>query len=663
MTRVRRLIVLLALAALAFPAAPARAQIDLGEDEPQVKRVEISGNLAYDDKTLKSLIRTRGKSFFRPWRDAPLRSDFLRFDQVVIQDFYRRHGYLSARVESVVVGRADGDEVSVRFALVEGPRAFVQSIDFFGPSAAEEEILRGVIPLSAGRPFDYPQLEVSRLAIDSVYAERGHVATAIRDSIERVGDDVRVRFEIDPGPVAILRTTVVEGTQATKPGFVAREVTLRPGETLARSKLLRSQQRIYDSGFYNDVEFATGAIDPATRETDLIVSVRERRQGWVDAGVGYGTEDQARLTAQVGQRNFFRDGVRGVVTGRLGIRAKTKPQFPYAEDLFVGKRRADVSLSRDWLLGFHVRGTVGAYAEKVPRFETETKIPLSAFGASGGLRYDLSRWSNVSLLYEVRRVESDSARLVTQVGNPLSRYTTNRIVLSVGRDTRLDLFDPRRGSVVTASAEFAGGVLRGNSQFLKLSSSATAYRPRGAWLTVAARGRWGLLTSRGQGPEEALLDQLSDLDLIPQDDRFRTGGGSTVRGYQEDEIGTIVVFTKNDTTGVVTRTEEQRGGAYLLQMNAEVRARMTGFLGAAVFVDGGGVWERASDLSLRRFFSLANGAGYKDMRWTAGAGVRIATPVGPVRLDYGWKLRMARSDQPDAATGRGTFAFSLGQAF
>jgi outer membrane protein assembly complex protein YaeT len=661
LTRVRRLIVLLALAALSLPVAPARAQIDLGEDEPQVKRVEISGNLAYDEKTLKSLIRTRGKSFFRPWRDAPLRSDFLRFDQVVIQDFYRRHGYLSARVESVVVDRASGDEVSVRFALIEGPRAFVQSIDFSGPSAAEEEILRDVIPLSAGRAFDYPQLEVSRLSIDSVYAERGHVATAIRDSIERVGDDVRVRFEIDPGPVAILRSTVVEGTQATKPGFVSREVTLRPGETLARSKLLRSQQRIYDSGFYNDVEFATGAIDPTTRETDLIVSVRERRQGWVDAGVGYGTEDQARLTAQVGQRNLFRDGVRGVLTGRLGIRAKTKPQFPYAEDLFVGKRRVDVALSRDWLLGFHVRGTIGAYAEKVPSFETETEIPLSAFGASGGLRYELSRWSNVSLLYEVRRVESDSTRLVTQVGNPLARYTTNRIILSVGRDTRLDLFDPRRGSVVTAAAEFAGGVLRGNSQFLKISSSATAYRPRGAWLTLAARGRGGLLTSRGQGPAEGFEDQISDLDLIPEDDRFRTGGGSTVRGYQEDEIGTIVVFT--DSAGVVTRKEEQRGGAYLIQVNAEVRARMTGFLGAAVFVDGGGVWERVSDLSLRRFFSLANGAGYKDMRWTAGAGIRFATPVGPVRLDYGWKLRMARSDQPDAATGRGAFAFSLGQAF
>lgn len=663
MTRVRRLIVLLALAALALPAAAARAQIDLGEDEPQVKRVGISGNLAYDDKTLKSLIRTRGKSFFRPWRDAPLRSDFLRFDQVVIQDFYRRHGYLSARVESVVVDRANGDEVSVRFALIEGPRAFVQSIDFFGPSAAEEEILRGVIPLSAGRPFDYPQLEVSRLAIDSVYAERGHVATAIRDSIERVGDDVRVRFEIDPGPVAVLRSTVVEGTQATKPGFVSREVTLHPGETLARSKLLRSQQRIYDSGFYNDVEFATGVIDPATRETDLIVSVRERRQGWVDAGVGYGTEEGARLTGQVGQRNLFRDGVRGIATGRLGIRAKTKPRFPYVRDFFVGKRRADVSLSRDWLFGFHVRGTVGAYAEKVPSFETTTELPLVAYGASGGLRYELSRWSNVSLLYEVRRVESDSLRpVVTQVGEPLTRYTTNRIVLSAGRDTRIDLFDPRRGSVLTAAAEFVGGVLRGNSQFLKVSSSATAYRPRGSWLTLAARGRWGLITSRGQGPAEGLEDVVSDLDLIPPDDRFRTGGGSSVRGYQEDEIGTIVVF-RTDSTGVVTRTEEQPGGAYLLQMNAEVRARLTGFLGAAVFVDGGGVWERTSDLSLRRFFSLANGAGYKDMRWTAGAGVRIATPVGPVRLDYGWKLRMARSDQPDAATGRGTFAFSLGQAF
>jgi outer membrane protein assembly factor BamA len=91
--------------------------------------------------------------------------------------------------------------------------------------------------------------------------------------------------------------------------------------------------------------------------------------------------------------------------------------------------------------------------------------------------------------------------------------------------------------------------------------------------------------------------------------------------------------------------------------------RLVGFLGGALFLDAGNVWERPEDATWRRMFSFSNGAGYKDMKYTAGAGVRFATPVGPVRLDYGWKLRLPRGDEPNTITGRGAFAFSLGQAF
>ncbi len=652
---------LLAFALLPLRPSPAIAQIE-GEDEPTVGRVEIVGNRAYTEGTLKSILRTRAKSFFRPWRSAPLRSDFIRYDRLALRDFYRRHGFLSADADSVEIVHRDESRVEVRFHIVEGPHARVDAIDFDGPTAADEEVIRSVIPLEAGGLFEFPAVEVSLASIDSVYAERGHVAAAIRDSIEVSGDNVRVRFTIVPGPSARLRRIEVEGTRSTKPGSVSREVVLLPGAVLARSRLVRSQQRIYDSGLYSDVQFSTGEIDSATRETDLIVSVRERRLGWVDAGVGFGSIDLARLTGQVGQRNLFRDGVRFLATARIGIRAKSKPQFPYVRDFLIGDRRADVTLSRGWLFGYRVQGTIGVFAEEVPESLTETRIPLRAVGASAGLRYGLSRWSSASLSYEARRVNSDSASVKDQVGTPLSRYTKNSIAATVERDTRLDLFDPRSGSVAVASAELVGGVLRGNSQYVRLTASGTAYRPLTRRLTFALRGRAGMLASRGQGPAEGLEDSISELDLIPEEDRYRTGGATTVRGYQEDEIGTQVIFGA-DSLGAVTKTAVRRGGAYLFQANAEVRARLVGFLGAAAFLDGGGVWERSSDVTWRRIFSFSDQAGYKDMRWVVGLGVRITTPVGPVRLDYGWKLRMARPDQPDAVTGRGGFAFSLGQAY
>ncbi len=625
--------------------------------EPSVHRLEILGNQAYSDGTLKSIIRTRSKSFFRPWRSAPLRSDFLRFDRLALRDFYRRHGFLSADVESVEIVHRSASRVDVRIRIAEGPHARVDAIDFDGPTADDEQLIRSVIPLTAGGLFDYPAVDASRGAIDSIYAERGHVAVAIRDSIEVSGDNVRVRFTVDPGPAALLRRIEVEGNRSTKPVFVSQEVVIRPGDVLARSRLLRSQQRIYDSGLYGDVQFSTGEIDAATRQTNLIVSVRERHLGWVDAGVGYSVSNvrQARLTGQLGQRNLFRDGVRFVATGRLGVVTRTKPRFPYVKDLLLGDRRADVSLTRNWLFGYRVQGTIGVYADDAPRLVTKTANPLRAIGATAGLRYELSRWTSVSLLYEARRVNSDSTQFLEAVGTPQSKYTKNSVVATIQRDTRLDLFDPRNGSVATANAEFVGGVLSGNSQFLKLTGTATAYRPWHRRLTIALRARGGIIASGSQGAADTL--NLADLDLIPKDDRFRTGGATTVRGYQENEIGTIVA----DSAGVFV--DQVRGGTYLLLVNAEIRARLVGFLGAAAFLDGGGVWEQASDLFWRRIFSLSNGAGYKDMRWVVGLGVRFATPVGPVRLDYGWKLRLARSDEPDAVTGRGGFAFSLGQAY
>ncbi|HZE19353.1 MAG TPA: BamA/TamA family outer membrane protein, partial [Candidatus Angelobacter sp.] len=81
-------------------------------------------------------------------------------------------------------------------------------------------------------------------------------------------------------------------------------------------------------------------------------------------------------------------------------------------------------------------------------------------------------------------------------------------------------------------------------------------------------------------------------------------------------------------------------------------------------MDAGNVWERPEDITLNRLFTISGpDAGYSDMRYSFGAGVRIRTPVGPVRFDYGWKLRHAKRSEADLSSTRGTFHFSLGQAF
>jgi outer membrane protein assembly factor BamA len=141
---------------------------------------------------------------------------------------------------------------------------------------------------------------------------------------------------------------------------------------------------------------------------------------------------------------------------------------------------------------------------------------------------------------------------------------------------------------------------------------------------------------------------VSPTERIPFEERFRTGGGMSVRGYvEDDEIG------PRDASGNVT------GGRFLILSNVEVRFPLVWRLSGALFFDGGNVWTNPSDVKTSQFSLRGGRVGSADYRYSYGGGIRLRTPVGPVRIDYGRKLRLSVYDGDD----RGQFHFSLGQAF
>jgi outer membrane protein assembly factor BamA len=136
-----------------------------------------------------------------------------------------------------------------------------------------------------------------------------------------------------------------------------------------------------------------------------------------------------------------------------------------------------------------------------------------------------------------------------------------------------------------------------------------------------------------------------------------------VRGYFENDLGTRTSLALNEA-GDTTQVSVRRGGEVLLLGSVELRFPLAWIVSGALFLDAGGVWDKMQDLTLRRTLSpLAPGAGYQDMRYSVGGGLRFASPVGPVRVDYGYKLRSTRADEPDLNPRRASFHFSLGQAF
>ncbi len=658
-----RTVVTALLLAVSLPAAFSSAQKPLEfEKTREVRRVEIHGNKAFSSRKLRGFLRTRGGSFWKPWRHSPYRSDFLRFDRVTLQSYYRRRGYLAAQVDSVRTDPVPGSdaEVDVRFFITEGPLSRLSAIFLEGEAPLPEPELRKVLKQKPGDPVDIARIELDRQAVEDHYANLGFAAVEVRDSLGVDSTRVNVVYRIQPGVVALVRTVSVEGLRITRGRVVTREVTVRPGDILSRKKLVDSQQRIYDTGLYSDVVFERGEIDSTTRLTDLHLSVRERKMAWVDAGLGYGTLDQLRLTSEWGHRNIGREGIRFIVGGRMGIRL-TPPDSGQSKSI-LGNRRVDASISEPWTLGTRTRATLGGYAEQVVQTQTGIKrflvVPLRAYGAALSFRRDLNPVTHGTLSFEHRHVISDSASLPLAQGVQSKSYSTRRVGVSTERDTRLDPFDPKGGSDLIGNTVVAGGVLKGSARFVKFGGTATTYRPIRRRLTLALRLQAGYVNPFGHYPGRR--DTLHELELIPFEDRFVTGGASSVRGYFENEIGSRIVGV--DSTGNDVR--ENRGGEVLLLGSVEARFPLVWILGGAVFMDAGNVWERPQDITLERLFTVSGpGAGYSDMRYSVGAGIRFSTPVGPVRFDYGWKLRRAKPEESDLSSTRGTFHFSLGQAF
>ena len=641
---------LCAALSIAFASCPAVAQDEL-DVERIVRKLEIHGNDAYKSGQLRDLLRTHGSSFWKPWKKNPLRNDFIRSDRLTLATFYRRHGYLEARIDSVtILPVGESSKSDVHFYLTEGPRAVVTSINMEGLGPVSEAEFRKTLRYKEGSPLDFPILEASRDSIVYAYADRGHVLAVVVDSLAIENNRASLFYRVVPGPKVYLNAVQVEGTQRTRPHYVSREMIVKPGDPLRRSKLILSQQRVYDSGLYSDVQMSIGPPDTTTLRSDVFVTVREQKMGWVDAGIGYGTVDQIRLTGQWGQRNIFRSAMRFVVTGKLGILVRRE----FATTDF-GDRRIDVALTDPWPLGVRVQTTLGGYADYQPIVQETDAYPIRTYGGSIVFASPFLRDVRSYVSYEIRNTDSSSVATQSQ------SYTTNRIAFISEWDTRLDIFNPKKGQDVTGKVEFVAGAAKGSGGFTNLSLQGVKYATVRKHSIVAARVRGGVLEPWGPVPgPDPTLSIPPELAKIPSEERFRTGGASTVRGYLENEFGTreVVVDSTGRTQAVI------RGGQVVLLASIELRFPLLWIFSGAAFFDGGNVWERPEDIKPSKIFSFAGGAGYNDMRYSGGVGLRIGTPVGPIRFDYGWKIRSARTpSEPDLSDRRGEFHFSLGNPY
>jgi outer membrane protein insertion porin family len=546
------------------------------------------------------------------WFSTPFRADLLEADVRTLQAFVRARGFAGATVGPPhLIWSEDQGEVRIAIPVVEGPRLRVGAISIEGAALVPTADLLAALPLSTGGAWDVQRVDEGIRAIDQLYRRRGAFGTDVTADTRREGGAVDVTYRIVEGPQTRIGRVLVRGALLTRDSVIRERLPFGPGDLLDPDRLVKGGSQLTDLGVFERVDVEP--LDPpATPFADVEVTVRERKPWRFDFGVGYATDEGGRGYAEIGYENLFG-------TGR-GLRLRQKLNGGGEVSAFGA--RSDLIYREPWAFGTPWDGEARLFWE----YREALGYNFERAGLLATMAGDLwpervrgLRGSAWYRFYEIRRFDIDPDLADSTIVPGRNRVAS--VAGSLTWDLRDAPLDPHRGSLHFASLETAAEPLGGNVSFVKgRLETAWAF----SWLpptVLALAARLGLATPFGGSTD------------LPIEDRFYAGGANTVRGYREQRVGPL------DANG------DPLGGNALVVLNAEWRFPIWRFIGASVFVDAGTVTPTVSDLSLG------------SVRVGVGGGLRLNTPVGPVRFDFGYALT------PIPGENRFQFYVALGNPF
>jgi len=630
----------------------------------RVGRVDIAGNSSISLTELQQHLRIRPG---QPYSDAALESE-----RTLIEDVYHRDGFVAAQAritnesEPETLGAADV-AVAIRIAITENARTVVERVRIEGASSVAESDLRAALTLQAGRPFSANALAVDRDVIQLRLANLGYQSATVgtNPGISADGRSADVLFTVREGPRISVDHVLISGNQRTTTATIERELQFKAGQPLGLEQINESQRRLASLGLFRRVRITELAHGDETKR-DVLVSVEEAPVTTV--GYGAGVEGVQLLTnnatniasqeLQVAPRAFFEIGRRNLFGKNRSVNLFTRVSLSNLQTQTTSR-------------GFGEYRVIGTYRE--PRiFGTPSDAFLTgtleqqhrssfnfarrAFSAELGRR--ITRTVSVSGTYQIQRTELFDEQIDPADRVPIDRLfpqvRLSSFASSIVRDTRDDLTDPTDGRFVSANGQIAGRSIGSEVGFAKSYLVGQMFRviPHAHRAVFAGSARVGLATgfprptvdrdANGQvilGPDgQPSMITVRD---VPASERFFAGGDTTVRGFALDQLGTPATIDKDGFP---------QGGEGLVIFNAEVRAPVARGLGVVGFVDSGNVFEHVSAISLI------------NLRGSVGFGVRYKSPIGPIRVDLGFKLHrdVNAAGQREPLTA---LHISLGQAF
>ncbi len=576
-------------------------------EQVKVKRITIIGNSVLSDRKIKRLMKTKEKGVFSFITGSGTFNEYVFEDDLSgIIRYYLDHGYIKADITDYrVLLSEDKRWFYITMAIDEGAQYRVGKIDVSGDMIFSREEILEKFKFSTGDTFSRRQLHKTISALTTLYGDRGY-ANAEFNPVTHIDDErktIDITLKISMNVPVYVERIEISGNIRTRDKVIRRELEFSEGDLYSASALRMSRNNLRRLGYFEEVRIERS--EGSTRDRIRIhVKVKERPTGMITFGMGYSSVDKVIVMTSISQANFMGTGIKLNLSGNISATSS----------------RYMISFTEPWLFDKPYMGGFDLY-------NTYRDYPDFSMDKNGGvLRFGFPIYKRITtgyLTYRYEKVEiTDVAETTSTIIKEQEGVSTVSSVKALLRhDSRDDFFFPTEGTVATASVEVAGGIVGGNTNYAKYEASAGRYFPMPKETTLMTRLTIGYVHSFGG-------------KKVPVYERYFLGGMNSIRGFDTRSIG-----PKDHTTGEVI------GGKSMLISNTEYLFPLfpeNNFMGL-VFFDAGNAYEGPIDPST--------------LKTTAGAGVRWYSPIGPIRLEWGYNLNR-KEDEEQSAWG-----FTIGGFF
>ena len=586
--------------------APSAESEEAAEPAVRISKIKIKGAKVLTKQDIEQSIGT-GFPSIKFWVKKPeFNEEVLKDDMIRIKRLYANQGYYDAQASYELKFNKDNTRVGITINIKEGEPVILTelSLEYEGDLSEDtKKEIEKAAPLKVDKNFSPNGYQQTKGAITEILSNEGYPKAEIEGEalVNRKEKWAKATFVVKPGSIYRFGAVAVEGNEKVESYIISREAVFKQGEEYSLTKINETQANIFQLGLFRSV-----VIDPVYNEAekiaDMKIVVKERKQGSVKFGVGFGTEDKLRGQVIWTKRNFFGGGRRLEVAGKAS---------------FI-TQRLETSVVQPYILGrdSSLTGAINFQRDDVPSFEGES------FLTTAELQKDFAQYysSFGSFNVQFSRVQKSARR--TPEEQSRENFFLTFFNTGLERDTTDNILNPTRGWVVSTGLESSFRALLSDVNYLKGTVELRGYKKLYR-MVLAKKITMGVIQPFGN---------TGTFD-IPIFKRFFAGGSTSMRGFPFQKLGPL------------SDGGDPLGGNSLLVGSFEVRYPIYGEFGGVVFFDYGNVF--ADEWS----FPLG------DIKYAPGVGLRYDTIIGPVRFDVGYALN------PEPGIRRVQFFISIGQAF